>query len=470
MKKNIIVSLIVALMLVILPNSVKALNYKGIELPDLPTGYGDYYTIAYNENNNIRLVFYSNSLLQTINGVFPTVITGSYNNSSSSTGITNVGGYGNSNVYIFKLENNQWKYIGYDCYSLNLADSVTYVPLINTYEENGSVEELKQIFDNKIIYSNVYFSVNFKAWTGVDNDLVSLYVPEEYRAKITLTKAASCDLDGIDIYHIEADFSSVVDTELIYQVKIGDNDWIDITEQINDHETYGYKYQYSAYYNLEFKARVLYQDGTVKTENSIFVTELSSFSLQNYKKYAFTGNYKYALIRSETMTNSNVDFIIDSNYVDRKNSKTELLEVDYFNKEARFCYVYNDINLVGNYYRSSLKVDEYNYIFPVIVRQNINELITFYIPHGYYVIFSNEDGSEISVDGTDKEIDFDNIDIAYLNSLISDFMNKNNNAVSLVRNIFSIFFDDMPEEIYQSVVVVLFVIFIGVILAVVGWK
>lgn len=101
-------------------------------------------------------------------------------------------------------------------------------------------------------------------------------------AEIELSKAYANDLDGTDKYIITANFEEIFDTGLIYQIKIGDNDWQDISHLIYDleyTEQYGYMYTYDAYYNQEFKARVLYEDGTIKDEKSINVTELSEFGM-----------------------------------------------------------------------------------------------------------------------------------------------------------------------------------------------
>lgn len=98
---------------------------------------------------------------------------------------------------------------------------------------------------------------------------------------IKLSKYFANDLDGTEKYIIRADFEKVIDTGLIYQIKVGDNDWQDITSQIMQNALEGfYFYDYDVYWNTEFQARVLYQDGTVKTESSIAVTELSDFDMR----------------------------------------------------------------------------------------------------------------------------------------------------------------------------------------------
>lgn len=71
-------------------------------------------------------------------------------------------------------------------------------------------------------------------------------------------------------------------------------------------------------------------------------------------------------------------------------------------------------------------------------------------------IFENNSQSEVTVE--------------YLVGLIEDFLNTNENSWDLVKRVLELFFDYMPEEIYQAFVTILFVIFIGVIVMIVGWK
>lgn len=292
------------------------------------------------------------------------------------------------------------------------------------------------------------------------------------KSQIELSKGYACDLDGTDMYIITADFEKIFDTGLIYQIKIGNNDWQDISNLIYDleyTEENGYRYVYNAYYNLEFKARVLYQDGTIKDEKSISVTELLDISLKGYKKFSFPDGYDYAIIRSEKLDKLSISLMIQENYF--LNSEVELFNVDYFRKEVFGVYDnFSDYKVSDRFLKFPVTVDEVNYFFPVLHRTTI-ELVDFYVSNDCYVVFSNKEGSDVIVDGSDKDIIIgENVDIKYLVSLIEDFLNNNQDETKFVQNILQIFFNEMPRELYQAIVMILFVIFIGVIIAIVGWK
>ena len=107
-------------------------------------------------------------------------------------------------------------------------------------------------------------------------------------SKIKITKTYANDLEGNDVYNIQADFVDIYDETYTYQFKTDlFNDWVDITENIQTAAQEGfYIYDYSCYYNTNIRFRVLDSNGEVIDENSINVSELNNFEMQISHNFA----------------------------------------------------------------------------------------------------------------------------------------------------------------------------------------
>lgn len=254
MKKYITIFLIAILTLTISINKVSA------KMPDIPTEYGDYYTIIHTNNPDYN---YANDSYLTIKHDYviyfnsiSKIYVGNYNQSDYTTeynplGITELKSFKNG------TSSPKFKAILY----ANDNDSSWTL-----YNENSSFwgECLYSQYNPEIYYTSV------DIWSGGETTKFyeAGYMSDSYKKDSRSIKFEDhglvCDKENVENEYISIDYTDYFNKSFKYQYKVGNSDWIDITSSFTSLNGYcsvdedcDLKYDIFVYYNTKIQARVL---------------------------------------------------------------------------------------------------------------------------------------------------------------------------------------------------------------------
>lgn len=101
-------------------------------------------------------------------------------------------------------------------------------------------------------------------------------------------------------------------------------------------------------------------------------------------------------------------------------------------------------------------------LFDVYILNNKTDSVTITDPvNGDKYIYNNNDYET----NNKNEITID-----YIKKILDEYWKKNESSKSVAKNIFVIIFDELPKDLYEVGVIVIFTIFICTVLFIVGWK
>lgn len=338
MKKNFLITFIIAIISIIPIYNVRASDITLSDLPDLPVKPVDsykYYTIV-NDNGTVKLFYHRN--LMTIDGKENSHF-GIY---SSGSGGINFAGSTSLNytfrVDYYKLVDNSWSYVGYGAYGLTIkySDYVTY----EEFDDNPRI--LIPYIQDKILFTNV----NHYVYKSSTKEYILAFSPNDLKKDVPIeytSEKLKTDDGNLDYYKFHI-FTSNYNSEYRYMYKFSDTlAFKDISMYLDDEDGYDiqlysndtlylavYDLSNNLIYSTTYTVTDLYDNVSTPTADIEvgYTTNENNLSQANihFKFYNYDTSYKYQY------SYNNQDFV-DIDYLDIKNKEYTL--VKYTN-----CHIY----------------------------------------------------------------------------------------------------------------------------------
>lgn len=155
-----------------------------------------------------------------------------------------------------------------------------------SYSSDGTLFT-KNYYDNMSNYnfggkhintSTIQYYSNFDIVDSTTNEiLMKSSIGKISNTQIEITYDDACDENGVDIAVVRVDFGSYTEGT-VYQIKIGNDIWIDVSDEIAlAAESGHYFYQFNQYYNAKIEAQILENNVEIDS-NYITISGLHDFS------------------------------------------------------------------------------------------------------------------------------------------------------------------------------------------------
>ena len=279
----------------------------------------------------------------------------------------------------------------------------------NIDSNNMTSEEILNYYKEKFVYSNTNIALEY-----ISSGVLSVYLPYDYftvTSKIDISKNLAQDLDNVNFYLIRANFENIYDPTYKYQMKINDDEWIDISKYIHELAKEGYYfYDYDCYFNYKISYRVLNSADEVIDEAFTEVNELSDVSIEGYKRFSVQPNILYVFVSGVTEGSIYWLTSIEQKY------EPQLFYVDpSLDKQPNYHYI-DGKNIHANY-TPSLTSQSFNisdmpgsklvgidlgYDFENL--NDLNHVFEFWAPEDAHISFVTFD---VSLDGGDLNIEYE---------------------------------------------------------------
>ena len=308
-------------------NNANALELKnGDIVPDLPQLKSEFYSISYSKQyKNYVLIFYQEKYIKAVNGIENSYIQDNPNDNYLGSQFHNaIGGFcGLSNepkVWFYYLENNEWKYKGYDCYGSDLPYIYEYDTSIeNTGDsyftlENVNSDFVKEYYNTYIQYSTVNIFKYFKnSPDGPFEQPILIYSTDmnvDTTNKMNLSSEYNCAADEC-FYSITAKLTQPLESTLNYEYSYDNETWHTLSAFSSSSNSFELKH----YFNIPIYFRIrklntneiiwstLYEADFSEVNKHIIVSEKAgvedgneyiktSFDFSEYFKYKNSGSYE----------------------------------------------------------------------------------------------------------------------------------------------------------------------------------
>lgn len=262
---------------------------------------------------------------------------------------------------------------------------------------------------------------------------------------LKVTHGLASDLLGREVNVVQLDVIENYDNSLIYQYSYDNKNFYTIPfSEDNKLHYLNHGIQTFLYF------RVLSQDGSI-----VWTYEYNEI---------FEGNVIDINVKERIACDSSGNTIILA--------IVDFTEFDQFNDIYNLTYKINGIEVSP---MEMYEINRYNYEYfnEIAIEVYIDEYLVnavCYSPHYSGFELFDEKVKDIIEKQNQEESEYIEVTVENLKEILIDYWEVNESEQRIVKQVLKIFFDEMSNELYLSLVVILFVLFICTILFVAGWK